>query len=130
MRSTRFHRRRLRLALGGTTRHRRAPRPRGDALSGVCLRRPVAAAVDPIPIDSCAVLPPCLPPAQALRSVEASAMGETRNGSSIGHVEQHLSRFVSEPGLKVIGFSPDPLVPVPEPGQMDLWNRDKWTFFY
>jgi hypothetical protein len=38
-----------------------------------------------------------------------------------GHVEPLLSRFVSEPGLKVLGFSPDPLVPVPEPGQMGLF---------
>ena len=43
------------------------------------------AAVDPIPVDSCAILPPCLPPAQALRSIEAPAMGEARSGSPIGH---------------------------------------------
>jgi hypothetical protein len=29
-----------------------------------------------------------------------------------------------------MGFSPDPLVPGPEPGQKGLWNRDKWAFFY
>ena len=45
-------------------------------------------------------------------------------------MEPHLSRFVSELGLKVLGFSPDPLVPVREPGQMGLMNRDKWAFFY
>ena len=47
-----------------------------------------------------------------------------------GHVEPLLSLFVSEPRIKGLGFSPDPLVPIPEPGQIGLWIRDKWVFFY
>ena len=54
-----------------------------------------------------------------------------------GHVEDHLSRFVLEPGLKGGGISNDPLVPVQtrtetdvpphgrcaEPRQEGLWSR-------
>ena len=47
-----------------------------------------------------------------------------------GHVEAHLSRFWIEPGLKGQGISTDPLVPVPEPGQKALMNRDNRPFFY
>ena len=54
----------------------------------------------------------------------------SRLGNHSGHVEARLSRFVGKPGLKVLGISNGPLVPVPEPGQMGLWNRDKWAFFY
>ena len=43
------------------------------------------ATVDPVSVDYYVVLPPCLLPAQALRSVEASAVGEARGGSPIGH---------------------------------------------
>ena len=55
------------------------------------------------------------PPAWALRT---------------GHVEAHLSRFCIEPGLKGHGISTDPLVPVQEPGQKALTNRDNRPFFY
>ena len=47
-----------------------------------------------------------------------------------GHVEAHLSRFWIEPGLKGQGISTDPLVPVQEPGQKALTNRDNMPFFY
>ena len=59
--------------------------PGGDALSRVRPWRPPAATVDPVSVDSSIVHPPGLPPAQALRPVEASAMGESRGGSPIGH---------------------------------------------
>ena len=41
-----------------------------------------------------------------------------------GHVEDHLSRFVFEPGLMGGGISNDPLVPVHDPGLKALMNRD------
>ena len=51
--------------------------------------------------------------------------GPPARASQSGHVVDRLSRFVAQPGQKVFGISNDPLVPVPEPGQMGLWNRDK-----
>ena len=42
--------------------------------------RPPAATVDPIWVGPCIVSPPCLPPAQALRSVKTSAVGEAAVG--------------------------------------------------
>ena len=51
----------------------------------MCPRCSAAAAVDSLSVDSPIVLPPCLPPAQALWSVEASAVGEARSGPLVGH---------------------------------------------
>ncbi len=42
----------------------------------------------------------------------------------------HWSRFWIEPGLKGQGISTDPLVPVQEPGQKALTNRDNRSVFY
>ena len=84
-RHSHLHRRRLRMAPGGSTRHRCAPRPRCDAFSRMCPRRSAAATIDPVSVGSSIFHPPGLPPAQALRPVEALAMGESRGGSPVGH---------------------------------------------
>ena len=52
-------------------------------------RRPPAATVDPVPVDSNGFPPPCDPPEQAHWSVEASAVGEACGGPPMGHPSSH-----------------------------------------
>ena len=63
-----------------------------DALSCMCSRRPTAAAVDPVSVGPHIVSPLCLPPAQALRLVETSEVGEARRGSPVGRPASHGNR--------------------------------------
>ena len=56
--------------------------------------------------------------------------GPPASAPQCGHVEHLWSQFVSQPGLKVIGISPDRVVPVVEPGLKALWNRDCCPVFY
>ena len=74
---------RARQRVPDNSRRQRTPSPRGYALSSMRLRRPSAATVNPVSAGFCVILPPSFPPMQALRSVEASVVGEARGGSLV-----------------------------------------------
>lgn len=70
--------------------------------------------------------------AKKRKGLQSISEGATLARGSICSLNEQLikiyikqnSKKCSELGLKVLGFSPDPLVPVSEPGLKALWNRD------
>ena len=54
-----------------------------------CVRGVLFVAIDPVSVGSDGIFSPCCSPLQAIRSVAASAVGETRGGSTFGHPSSH-----------------------------------------
>ena len=73
-----------------------------------------------------AILTNRLVPQPGLSSILQNQLGVALDALT----EAHLSRFWIEPGLKGQGIGTNPLVPIQEPGQKVLTNRDNRPFFY